>query len=352
MIKNYNEVLTCFYEVCCPSQLTTTSFLISESEITVVNMDKKYSQNNQAYVIKSVTSPDYKIALICYTKSYGEGYCLKYDISINEFISQETKYFNYCKGSSIGINVYYFKEKNEYMFICSNNNKGFNVVLFNSNFEYSIPNSDTKNEPYYIYGGNCYSVNSFNIVYLLNSNEYMIINDCDIGGGLFLTGSVNLDNLSENNKNYPMNGDKDIFNIETNIISTNKINPSTENIVKNDETEKLTMEITNKIINTNSIGITNNLNEITTTSLIKDEKITNSIESSTDKIIEDTIKKINTNKIFISEDIIKNTEESINENSNLIVSSSSKSKDEIISNLEDIIIGKEPNKLYLIKGND
>jgi hypothetical protein len=168
MIKDDNEVLTCFYEICCPTALTSISFLISETEITVVNMERKYSLNNQAYVIKSVTSPDKKIALICYTKSYGEGYCLTYDINMNEFISQETKYFNYCKGSALGINVYYFKEKNEYMFICNNNNKGFNVVLFNSNFEYNIPNSESKNEPYYIYGGNCYSIASFNIIYLLN----------------------------------------------------------------------------------------------------------------------------------------------------------------------------------------
>ena len=58
-------------------------------------MDKKYSSNNFAYIIKSVTSPDKKIALIFYSKSYGEGYCLKYGISMNEFISEEKKYFNY-----------------------------------------------------------------------------------------------------------------------------------------------------------------------------------------------------------------------------------------------------------------
>ena len=234
MIKNYNEVLTCFYEVCCPSQLTTTSFLISESEITVVNMDKKYSQNNQAYVIKSVTSPDYKIALICYTKNYGEGYCIIYDLSNNEFISQETKYFNYCKGSSLGFNVYYFKEKNEYMFICSNNEKGFNSVIFNSDFVYNIPYSDTKSEPYYICGGNCFSVNSFNVINLLNSNEYTIVNDCDIGSQQFLTGSINLNNLADNENNYPLGGDIDVFN---SIISTN------------DVSEKLNIEPTNKITN-------------------------------------------------------------------------------------------------------
>ena len=295
MIMNGNEVLTCFYEVCCPTQLTSISFWISEMDISIVNMVKEYSLNSQAYVIKSVTTPDKKIALICYTKSYGEGYCLTYDISKNEYISQEKKYFNYCRGSSLGINIYYFKEKNEYMFICNDNNKGFNVVLFNSSFVSNIPNSDTKNEPYYNYGGNCYSVNSFNIIYSLNSNEYIIINDCDIGGNSFLTGSVNLDNLSDNNNNYPLNGDQDTFNIETNITVTNKITTNTENIVKNDEE------------NTN------------------------------------TIKIINTNENSISEN---------KENSNVIIISSSKSKEEIINNFGDIIMDKDPDNLYLIKGSD
>ena len=328
MIRNDNELLTCFYEICSPTQLTSTSFIISETEITVVNMDKKFISNNHAYVIKSVTSPDKKLALICYTMGFGGGYCLQYDIITNEFISQEKKYFNYCLGSALGINVYYFKEKNEYMFICYNNIKGFNVVLFNSNFEYNIPNSDTKSEPYYIYGRSCFHVNSFNIVYSLNSNEYIIINDCDICGPLFLTGSANLDELSENNNNYPMDGDKDTFNIETNIIVTNKITSNTDNTAKNDETEELSITIADKLINTNTIEIPNDLNEVTTTSLIKEVISTNSIESSTYK------------------------NEDNNENSSLIVTSSSKSKDEIINNLQDIIKDKDPDSLYLIEGNN
>jgi hypothetical protein len=88
MIKDNNEVLTCFYEVSSPIQITTTSFSISKNSITVVDMEKKYCSNNNTNVIKSVTSPDKKKALICYTKNYGEGYCIIYDLTNNEFISQ------------------------------------------------------------------------------------------------------------------------------------------------------------------------------------------------------------------------------------------------------------------------
>ena len=281
MKKNNNDVLTCFYEVSFPIQITTTSFSVSESSITAIDMDKKYCSNSNTNVIKSVTSPDKKKALICYTKDNGEGCCIIYDLTSNEFTSQETKYFDKCKGSSLGFNVYYFSQKNEYMFVCNDNNKGFNVVLFNSNFEYNIPYSNTKSEPYYICGGNCYSVNSFNIIKSGNSNDYTIVNDCDIGGQKFLTSNINLNSLADNN-NYPMDDDLDIFN---SIISTS--------------------EKTN----------------------IDEEIITNQITN------------------------IK-TQEVINENPKIITTSSSKSKKEIINNLDELINDKDPDKVYLINGED
>lgn len=281
MKKNNNDVLTCFYEVSFPIQITTTSFSVSESSITAIDMDKKYCSNSNTNVIKSVTSQDKKKALICYTKDNGEGCCIIYDLTSNEFTSQETKYFDKCKGSSLGFNVYYFSQKNEYMFVCNDNNKGFNVVLFNSNFEYNIPYSNTKSEPYYICGGNCYSVNSFNIIKSGNSNDYTIVNDCDIGGQKFLTSNINLNSLADNN-NYPMDDDLDIFN---SIISTS--------------------EKTN----------------------IDEEIITNQITN------------------------IK-TQEVINENPKIITTSSSKSKKEIINNLDELINDKDPDKVYLINGED
>ena len=282
MNRNNHEVLTCFYEVSSPIQITTTSFSISDRNITVLSMDKKYCSNNNTNVIKSVTSPDKKKALICYTKDYGEGYCIIYDLTSNEFISQETKYFDNCKGSSLGFNVYYFSQKNEYMFTCSDNNKGFNVVLFNSNFESNIPYSDSKSEPYYICGGNCFSVNSFNIVTSRNSNDYIIVNDCDINQQKFLTRNINLNSLADNNNDYPVDDGEDTFNGD---ISTSKTTDSIDEVI-----------ITNEITNTKS--------------------------------------------------------ELINKNTNIIITFSSKSKKEIINNLDELINDKDPDKVYLINGDD
>ena len=98
--------------------------------------------------------------------------------------------------------------------------------------------------------------------------------------------------------------------------------------------------------------VRNAVNKVTTTSLIKEAITTNSVETSADKNEENTIKIVNSNENFISENLVKSNEESINENSNFIVISSSKSKDEIINNLQDIINDKEPDNKYLIKGND
>ena len=49
MIKDNNEVLTCFYEVSSPIQIATTSFSISKNNITIVDMEKKYCSNS--YII-------------------------------------------------------------------------------------------------------------------------------------------------------------------------------------------------------------------------------------------------------------------------------------------------------------
>ena len=210
MIKDGNEVLTCFYQLSYPNELGVSSYLISNENITEINLDKIFSSNNQSSIIKSVVSSDKKKSLICYTQYYTYSVCLQYDIDSNTF-TPEIQYFNKCKGMATGIYVYYFQSKNKYMFICHNNAKGFNVVLFDSNFHATIPNSgDGKSEPYYNYGGNCYNIYNFNIVYLSNIDDYILINDCNIGNSEVITGSINLEKLSENN-NFPTEEDVDIF---------------------------------------------------------------------------------------------------------------------------------------------
>ena len=265
MINTENkEVLTCFYQINSPDELSVTSFEILENSINPINMERKFSPNNRASIIKAVTSYDKKKALICYNKYYADGICLQYNIVTNEF-SPEVKYFNQCKGMANFINVYYFHEREQYMFICNDNSKGFNVVLFDSEFQSTIPNKDIKeSEPYYQFGGDCHNIFSFNIIYLASIQDYILINDCELNGYVFSTGNVNLERLSRAN-NFPIEEDYDIFSADTNGIinsgaqtesgnndetgnrePTTQINESTNKAVI-DKTEKTKEEIINNL---------------------------------------------------------------------------------------------------------
>ena len=289
MIINEDEkVLTCFYELSYPAELSVTSFEISSTTITPKERASTFSLNNQASIIKAITSNDQKKALICYNKYDSDGICLHYNIDDNTF-SPEVKYFNRCKGMATGIKLYYFHEKDEYMFICHYRIKGFNVVLFDSNFQPTIPNNDTKDsEPYFEYGGNCYNLYNFDIIYLSSIDDFILINDCEMNGGVYSTGNVNLNRLSGENS-FPIEEDYDIFLPYENVM-TNK----------------------------------NNIN----TNLIIDTTYTN----------RETEYKENT--------------PTPNINSNIIIDTTVKKKEEIINELNDIIRDKDPDQSYIINGED
>ena len=51
MIKDGNEVLTCFYQLSYPNELGVSSYLISDEAITEIHMDKIFSSNNQSSII-------------------------------------------------------------------------------------------------------------------------------------------------------------------------------------------------------------------------------------------------------------------------------------------------------------
>jgi hypothetical protein len=249
MIYNSKDVLTCFYQINSPNELSVSSYYISENQITEVNIPKIFSPNDEASIIKSVISPDKKTALICYNRYYSYNRCLRYDITTNQFTTEEP-YFEACKGRSTGLYVYYFPQKNEYMFICSNG-IGFNVVTFNSNFQATILNNGPGNtEPYYSYGDEyCYNSFNFNIVYSSTINNYIIINDCSIGGSI-KTGNTELQQLSGKNSNFNVNGQMDALN--NNILDISEA----PNEITEAPTEGITERPTDKITESPTEGIT------------------------------------------------------------------------------------------------
>ena len=402
MSKDNEDVLTCFYEINFPFELSVRSFKIDESTssiISEINMAKKFSSNQRATVIKSVISSNKEKALICYTVDSAGGSCLKYDIKNNEF-SPEVKYFESCKGTIPSMNLYYFEETDEYMFICNdiNNSKGYNVVTFNSDLEASITSGTTLPEPNYSFGKFCMS-NTVNIIYLPYANDYIMINDFSNGNDIYSTGNINLSELSEENnypsenmeiivKENPHTADDTTNNVDedtTNNVeddTTNNVNDDTTYNVEDDTTNNANDDTTNNVEDdtTNNVNddTTNNVNDDTTYNA-EDDTTNNVEDDTTNNINDDTTNNINddtTNNAEDSESLTQNSEinnvddhhevEETNKNTNneeissshisikdnIFISSSNKSKEEIVHDLEELISDKDPDETYVINGED
>ena len=125
-----DDVLTCFYQLVDPKEISSAQFTFSESAFTqITNIPKIYSKNETGSILKTSVSIDQKIAIIFYTKYYDDGRCFFYNINDNTF-TEDTKFSNNCKGAPNAVYTYYYD--NNFVFT-GNKDKGFKVVLFDGN---------------------------------------------------------------------------------------------------------------------------------------------------------------------------------------------------------------------------
>ena len=358
--KNSMQVLMCFYEIADPFGISVSYYSITSTAINELDWDKDSTTNNQGSMIKSVLSPDKKKALICYTYYFYDGICVIYDIESNHF-SQERRYFASCRGKTTGINVYYFKERNEYMFICNNNQKGFNVVLFNSNFEDYVPNKvEGKSEPYYQFGSNCYYLNNFNVIYMQNVADYILINDCNFGDDKgYKISNINLERLSDPNNNFPSDQPVNL------VYEGPKTLVHPNNTYENHDTDAPTYRETDAPTYRETDAPTYRETDAPTyretdaptyretdapTYRETDAPTYRETDAPTYRETDaptyretDTITDIITN-IPTQENVVKNRAD--------VIESTESKKNEIINNFDDIIQDKDPDKTYIINGED
>jgi len=395
MISSENkEVLSCFYQSTNPAEIGVNSFEISENEIINLENLRAYISHNRAQVIKSAVSEDKKKALICFAEGYTEGGCVNYNIELNQFSGLQI-YFNQCRGNAIGTNAYYFKDTNEFMFICCNNQKGFKMVTFNENFEENIEGENSLTEANYQYGGICYNIRTFSIIYIKGLNGYTIINDCEGNSNIFSTGRIQMSNLIDGNNNYP--DDEEVLTPVNGIKSTNiltELNDKTIPTIIIGTTLPTTMITT--IITTSIISTAIQTNMIKTTiltsttisttiisTIIQTTKIITTIPTSIigttipttiisttipttiisttipNTLISTTIPININNEVYTTVYsnintiiVIQETQNEIKNNSNTFIEKTSKKREEIITNLDSLMKDKDPNKVYIIKGND
>jgi len=364
--EGYNEeILACFYELSSVTQLEARLFTIQEDEIKDIELNKASSNHSSSTtIIKSAVAKDKKKALVCYIIQNSYGICLTYDVDSNTFTNEE-KYFEKCKENYISMNVYYFEAKDEFMFIChdTGNTKGVDIVTFNSNFEPS--NNEMLTSPNYLFGGINGNLNAFDVLYFPPINEYIFFGDyVDYNSNNQNNlGVVNLSKMKAPNMLTPGEikleiddfppikppekpTDKPSEHQTENIIKvpTNKITDLTITEKAMEPTEKLTQKLTDPIIyniDSNSVEQTNKITELTTT-----EKTIEKTEKLTEKFTEFY------SSVLLTDNNYRTNEETNNNNSDIVIHATSKTKEEIIRDLDDIVRDKDPDKTYMLTGED
>ena len=137
--------------------------------------------NDQAFIIKSLVSPNKKKCLICYIRNYDihTGYCSIYNIDENKF-ENYNKYLSQMCGTTINyISFDYFKETNEYIFTCSTDSSAhINIVRFDQNFDI-IKINDT-NDTFILVNSTCQVTICYSLVF--SSYEYKVISQFECNG--------------------------------------------------------------------------------------------------------------------------------------------------------------------------
>ena len=176
------DIITCFY---IGSYKINRHVLIgvyyeiekNENSFSFIKKGEYYFNNINAFIIKSVTSPDLHSALVCYIKKNGESECLSFSIS-NGFSS--TTIFTYTNPYNIKKNSFadclvYDENNSQYVYIISLNENHFKEIRFDKTF---TKISNDNNEIKYI-SEKCEFLRIFSYLYF--NSVYHIIADCQNG---------------------------------------------------------------------------------------------------------------------------------------------------------------------------
>ena len=350
MITSENkEVISCFYQLSYPLEIGVASFEFDETNITYIKNLRAYSLNDGSTIIKSATSEDKKQSLICFVKGYQESSCLNYNIDQNKF-SAQTRYFNACKGTAVGVNVYYFKEKNEYMFICNDNSKGFKMVTFNENFEDNVVGVNNLTHVNYAYGGICYGINTFSVIYIQGMDDYAMINDCKGNDNIITSGITRISNLLGGVNNLPDEiGIINDVGEETTNESTEEKQTNANTNMNNSEEISTTYQSTIPFEPTTIItNIPTTLPEVKETTVITEVTETTIIT----EVKETTIITEEKEPTIITEEISNSYKSEEKPILYIVQETTSKKREEILNDLNNLIKDKESKQTYIIEGSD
>lgn len=134
-----NDILTCFYSVVYPCQISITSFSVENENITEIPLYSKnisFSQQNYINLFGVKTIGDRSKAYISFVTYNFAGYSAIYDINLNELYSIEKRIGNPLIGSDIRcMDLYYFERTEQFVLFFRDDGKTFRIVILNKEYE-------------------------------------------------------------------------------------------------------------------------------------------------------------------------------------------------------------------------
>lgn len=134
-----NDILTCFYSVVYPCQISITSFSVENENITEIPLYSKnisFSQQNYINLFGVKTIGDRSKAYISFVTYNFAGYSAIYDINLNELYSIEKRIGNPLIECDIRcMDLYYFERTEQFVLFFRDDGKTFRIVILNKEYE-------------------------------------------------------------------------------------------------------------------------------------------------------------------------------------------------------------------------
>ena len=303
--SNQNKTIVCFYY----HQKKVKRFFADINDFSIIYKDDL--STNGIKFLKSKVNYEKNKSLICFGFANSNINCTIYSIE-NDSFSEFIEYEVYCKEDRYCSKFEYIQQIDLFLFYCSDHQK-ITLAAFDNDFKYISQNNNTN-----ILSEN--NIKNFAILYLANSNNYILI--YEINGFQIKNLSIYI-----NNENKTSEIETTIHSIYSHVSSTiiSTYNPNIE-IISNSQISSLNTHSTEEYTSSIEIDNTNLLtSNIQKTSII--DYISYSLPITSNEISPSTQNIIEEKKIDIK-------------------------KENLIDELDSIIDGIDKGKIYKKVGED
>ena len=246
------ESLSCFFTINKDMQLfmVISFFKVGNNEITQKPKSFIFEFNYKITCIKTSINTDHsKILTVFYSPDVIFGLFL-YDTYIVQYETIEQIYYQTqkCKDKFYGLNINYFKEKNEFIFSCLYyNNTGVFVDYYQLEDNFTDSDIEDENWPEIIKFFGCESINCHSILYFNNKKKYYILSDVKCNGKNYFVQPLYDENIIEEIENETDelaidNPESDIEKIEDTTDELTIDNPESDIEKIEDTIDELTID--------------------------------------------------------------------------------------------------------------